>query len=69
MNALRDMKAKPDTHHIPKKVGQPIEVWLNSADKLHMLGLIHSFLNKKDNKAGGNEGHGEDHTNGNQHVY
>lgn len=69
MSALRDMKAKLDTHHIPEKVGQPVKVWLNSADKLHMLGLIHSFLNEKDNKAGRNEGHGEDHTDGNQHVH
>lgn len=60
---------KSNTYHIPEKVGQPVEVWRHSADKLHVLSLIHSLLNEEDNEAGGDEGHGEDHTDGNQHVH
>lgn len=57
------------SHHIPDKVGQPIKERLHSADKLHVFGLVHSLLDEEDHKAGRDEGHGEDHADGNQHIY
>lgn len=51
------MKGKPKqtTYHIPDKIGQPVKVWLYSTDELHMLGLAHTFLDEKDDKASRDE--------------
>lgn len=57
------------SYHIPDEVGQPIKQRLHSADELHVFGLVHSLLDEEDHKAGRDEGHGEDHADGNQHIY
>lgn len=56
------------SHHIPQKVGEPVEERLNSADELHVFGFIHSLLNEEDHKAGWDEGHGEDDADGDQNI-
>lgn len=60
---------KDVSHHIPDKVCQPVQEGLHPADELHVLGLVHSLLDEEDHEAGGDEGHGEDHADGNQHVH
>lgn len=57
------------SYHIPDKVGQPIEQRLHSADELQVFSLVHSLLDEENNKTGRDKGHGEDHTDGNQHIY
>lgn len=47
--------AKQIIYHIPDKIGQPVKIWLYSTDELHMLGLVHTFLNEKDDKASRNK--------------
>lgn len=55
-------------YHVPNKVGQPVKERLHSADELHVFGFVHSLLDEEDNETRGDEGHGEDHADGNQHV-
>lgn len=56
------------SYHVPNKVGQPIKERLHSTDELHVFGFVHSLLDEEDNETCGDKGHGEDHTDGNQHV-
>lgn len=51
-------------YHIPDKVGQPVDHRLHTTDELQVFSLADPFLDKEDHKAGRNEGHGKDHTNG-----
>lgn len=57
------------SHHIPNKVRQPVEKGLHSTNELHMFGLVYSLLDEEHHKTGRDEGHGEDDTNGHQHVH
>lgn len=56
------------THHVPSKIGQPVDGRVDATDKLQMLGLAHPLLDEEEDKAGGYEGHGEDNTDGHHHV-
>ena len=56
------------SHHVPDEVGHPVEQWLHTADELHVFGFTDSLLDEEDHEAGRDEGHGEDHTDGHQHV-
>lgn len=58
-----------NTHHVPGEVGQPVEDWFDSADKLQMFGFTDSLLNQEENKTGRHKGHGENYTDGNQNVH
>ncbi len=55
-------------HHVPHKVGQPVEEGLHSTDELHVFGFIHSLLDEEHHKAGRDERHGEDDADGHQHI-
>lgn len=57
------------SHHIPNKVGQPVEQGLHATDELHMFGLCYSLLDEENHKTGRDKGHGEDDANGHQHVH
>lgn len=56
------------SYHVPDKVGQPVKERLHSADELHVFGFVHSLLYEEDNETRRDEGHGEDHADGNQHI-
>lgn len=56
------------THHVPGKVGQPVDSWVYSTDKLQMLGFIHPLLDEEEDKAGRDEGHGKYNADGHNHV-
>lgn len=56
------------THHVPSKIGQPVDGGVDAADKLQMLGLAHPLLDEEEDKAGGYEGHGEDNADGHHHI-
>lgn len=56
------------THHVPSKIGQPVDGRVDAADKLQMLGLAHTLLDEEKDEAGGDEGHGEDNTDGHHHI-
>lgn len=57
------------TDHVPCKVGQPVEDWFDAADKLQVFGFAGSLLDEEEDEAGWHEGHGEDHTDGDQNVH
>lgn len=59
---------KAATHHVPGKIGQPVDGRVDATDKLQMLGLAHPLLDEEEDKAGGDEGHGEDNADGHHHV-
>lgn len=56
------------THHVPSKIGQPVDGRVDAADKLQMLGLAHPLLDEEEDEAGRDEGHGEDNTDGHHHI-
>lgn len=56
------------TYHVPGKVGQPVDSWVDSTDKLQMLGFAHPLLDEEEDKAGRDEGHGKDNTDGHHYV-
>lgn len=56
------------THHVPNKIGQPVDGRVYSADKLQMLGFANPLLDEEEDKAGRNEGHGKDNADGHHHV-
>lgn len=59
----------PISHHVPSKVAQPVGDGLHPTDELQMLGLADPLLDEEEHKAGWDEGHGEDHADGDQHVH
>lgn len=66
-----EMIQQPDitgTYHVPGKIGQPVHNRVYSADKLQMLGFVHPLLDEEEDKAGRDEGHGKDNTDGHHHV-
>lgn len=56
------------SHHVPGKVGQPVDTWVDSTDKLQMLGFAHPLLDEEEDKAGRDEGHGKDNADGDHYV-
>lgn len=57
------------SHHVPEKVGKPVDQRTDSADKLQMFGLGDTFLNEVEDKAGWNEGHGKDDADGHHCIH
>lgn len=57
------------SHHVPEKVGKPVDQRTDSANKLQMFGLGGTFLNEVEDKAGWNEGHGKDDANGHHRIH
>ena len=57
------------TDHVPGVVCQPVQDRFHSTDELQVLGLRHPLLNEVEDEACWNEGHGEDHTDGHQHIH
>ena len=56
------------TNHVPQEVGGPVNGWVDTADKLQVLGAGDSLLNQNHDKTGRDEGHGEDDTGSNQDI-
>lgn len=59
---------KAGTHHVPGKIGQPVDSWVYSTDKLQMLGFVHPLLDQEEDEAGRDEGHGKDNADGHHNV-
>lgn len=57
------------TDHVPGKVGQPVENRFDPADKLQVFSFADSLLDQKKDETGRHEGHGKDHTDGNQDIH
>lgn len=56
------------TNHVPQEVGGPVDSWVDTADKLQVLGAGDSLLNQNHDKTGRDEGHGKDDTGSNQDI-
>ncbi len=56
-------------YHVPEEVGHPIDQWTDTTDKLQVFGLGHPLLDQIEDKAGWNEGHGKDDTNGHNCIH
>lgn len=56
------------TYHVPCKIGQPVYSGVDAADELQVLGFAHPLLDEEEDKAGGDEGHGEDNADGHHHI-
>lgn len=56
------------TNHVPQEVGGPVDGWVDTADKLQVLGAGDSLLNQNHDKTGRDEGHGKDDTGSNQDI-
>lgn len=50
-------------YHVPGEVGQPVDGRIHPAHKLQVFGLTDALLDEEEDKAGRDEGHGEDHAN------
>lgn len=42
--AQTQLSDKAGTYHVPGKIGQPVDSWVYSTDKLQMLGFVHPLL-------------------------
>lgn len=62
-------QGRPGTHNVPEEVGQPVGGGAHTTDKLQVLGFRHPLLDQVKDKAGWNEGHGENHTYGNDSIH
>lgn len=62
-------EGRPGTHNVPEEVGQPVGGGAHATDKLQVLGFRHPLLDQVKDKAGWNEGHGENHTYGNDDIH
>lgn len=65
---MKQQHDEAGTHHVPGKIGQPVDSWVYSTDKLQMLGFAHPLLDEEEDKAGRDEGHGKDNADGHHHV-
>lgn len=59
----------PDTYNVPDEVGQPVGGGVHSADKLEVFRFVYPLLDQIKDKAGWDEGHGENHTDGNHSIH
>lgn len=59
----------PDTYDVPEEVGQPVSGGAHSTDKLEVLGFVHSLLDQVKDKAGWNEGHGENNADSHHNIH
>lgn len=66
--AQTQLSDKAGTYHVPGKIGQPVDSWVYSTDKLQMLGFVHPLLDQEEDKAGRDEGHGKDNADGHHDV-
>ena len=57
------------THHVPRIVGQPINVGLNPTDQMQMFGFWDPFANQKDHKTCRDEWQGEYDGYRHKHIY
>lgn len=55
-------------YHVPGEVGQPVDGRIHAAHKLQVFGFTDALLDEEEDEAGGDEGHGEDHTNRHHHI-
>lgn len=56
-------------HHIPDKIGEPVDDRLHPADELQVLCFANPLLDQEHNKTGWDKGHGKDDANGHKDVY
>lgn len=57
------------SHHVPEKVGDPVDHRADSTNKLQMFGLGDTFLNEVEDEAGRDEGHGKDDADGHHSIH
>lgn len=62
-------KVKGSLYHVPQKVGHPVHQWTDATDKLQVFGLSDPLLDEIKDKAGWDEGHGENDTHGHHCVH
>ena len=68
-NPVQPYSIWEESYHIPEEIGDPVDSRVNAADKLQMLAVGNSLLDQKQHKAGWHKRHGEDDTDGHQHVH
>lgn len=56
-------------YHVPEEVGQPVDEWTDTADKLQVFGLGDPLLDEIENEAGRHKGHSEDDTDGHHCIH
>ena len=57
------------SYHVPDKFGEPVDDRLHSADELQVLRFADALLDQEHDKAGRDEGHREDDTDGHKDVH
>lgn len=57
------------TYHVPEEVGHPVDQRADPTNKLQVLGLGHTLLYEVEDKAGRDEGHGENNTDRHHGIY
>ena len=57
------------SYHVPDKIGEPVYDRLHSADELQVLRFADALLDQEHDKAGRDEGHREDDTDGHKDVH
>lgn len=57
------------SYHVPDKIGEPVDDRLHSADELQVLRFADALLDQEHDKAGRDEGHREDDTDGHKDVH
>lgn len=56
-------------HHVPEKVAKPVKSGGQAPHELQVFGSGDTLLNEDKDEAGRDEGHGEDHADGDKHVH
>lgn len=56
-------------YHIPHKVGEPVDDGLHSTDELEVLRFADPLLDQEHDKAGWDEGHRKDDTDGHKDIH
>lgn len=57
------------SYHIPHEIGEPVDDRLHSTDELQVLCFADPLLDQEHNKAGRDEGHREDDTDGHEDIH
>ncbi len=56
------------TYHVPGIVGQPVDYFVDTTDRLKMFGFDRSLIHQEYHKAGGYERHGQNKEDGDHHL-
>lgn len=56
-------------YHIPDKIREPVDDWLHATDELQVFCFADPLLDQEYNKAGWDEGHRKDDTDGHKDIH